>query len=189
MLKTDLTFFAPSDFVYYHVCVELLYESLDSKINQYAGQPGKTDIIRDAVCVTAIIKKIASTITNSGGNAVTEFNKGLISIFNKFNSPYSKVKNVDINLIISIASESKCLSFLQNKNALTLLGMEKHFISCTSTLSMSYPLFVIASEHPLHQYYSFFENGLNSGDIPSFVSSIEKSINDEKTNKPRLKRT
>lgn len=187
LLKTDLTFFSPQDFVYYHICVQVLNEGTISDLVQFASQAGEAPTIRAAACTAAITKRIAATITNSGGNAVLDFSRPLVAFFNRHKAADSRVKNVDGFLITSIESETKCLGFLQNKSALTFLGMEEHFIVATSTARMSYPLFTLIATHPLHNEYAFFAKGLKSGDKEGFISSLGKKIEGERVNKPRLK--
>lgn len=182
-----MTFFSPPDFVYYHICVKILSEGPIKNIMQYKEQTGKGDTIKLAACVAAVAKKIASAITNSGAAAVLEFDRSFVAIFSENNRPDSAVKDADKLLIVSISNEDKCLGFLGDKAALTLLGMENHFVSSTNILGMSYPLFINISAHPLHQEYMYFVDKLSAGKGDDFVASLDRKIDDEKANKPRLK--
>lgn len=187
MLKTDLTFFSPPDFVYYHICVKILSEGPIEKIMRYKEQTGKADTIKLAACVAAVAKKLASAITNSGAAAASEFDRSFVAIFSENNVPDSAVKGADKFLIVSISNEDKCLRFLGDKAVLTLLGMENHFVQSTNTLGMSYPLFINISAHPLHQEYRFFVDKLGAKKGNDFVALLSRKIDDEKVNKPRLK--
>lgn len=175
--------------MYYHVCVQVLSEGTVHEHVQFALQAAEgAPVIKSAACMAAIVKRMAATITNSGGNALLDFSKPLVSFFTRHKGTDSRVKNAETFLIVSIESEGKCLSFLQNKSVLGLLGMEQHLIAVTSTARMSYPLFTVNSAHPLYKLYAFFADNMKSGNKNGFISSLSKRIEDEKVDKPRLKR-
>ena len=188
LLKTDLTFFTPPEFVYYHMCVSVLSEGSVESALEYAAKSEGSDVIGLAACTAVIAKVVASTASNSGLNAVMRMNPAALALLKRLCSAGTNVENVSKFLITSFVSEEKCLAFLQNKDVLALLGMESLYIPTSSTSHMTHPLFTVLTSHPLYPDYMFFTNGMTSDNNSAFVASLEKRVQDTSDNKPRFKR-